>query len=73
VRAFHLAVNRSATWADFDEELLALELQEIQEADFDLLLTGFDPGEVDKLLALEDDEKANAGPPLPESPVSRLG
>jgi len=28
VKAFRLLVNRSATWADFDEELLALELQE---------------------------------------------
>jgi hypothetical protein len=66
-------VNRSVTWADWDEELLALELQEIQEADFDLSLTGFDPGEIDGLLALEDEEKANQAPPLPESPASRLG
>jgi ParB-like chromosome segregation protein Spo0J len=73
VKAFRLMVNRSVTWADWDEELVALELQEIQEADFDLSLTGFYPGEIDGLLALEDDEKANAAPPLPESPVSRLG
>ena len=59
-------VNRSVTWASWDEELLALELQEIQEADFDLSLTGFDPGEIDELLALDDEEKANAAPPLPE-------
>jgi len=32
-------VNRSVSWADWDEELLALELQEIQESDFDLSLT----------------------------------
>src|SRR5690348_4015789 len=73
VKAFRLMVNRSVTWADWDEELLALELQEIQESDFDLTLTGFDPGEIDGLLALEDEEAANAAPPLPESPVSRLG
>lgn len=60
VKAFRLMVNRSVTWAAWDEELLALELQEIQEADFDLSLTGFDPGEIDNLLALEDDEIANA-------------
>jgi hypothetical protein len=66
-------VNRSVTWSDWDEELLALELQKIQEADFDLNLTGFDIGEIDKLLAFDDDEKANAPPPLPESPVSRPG
>src|ERR1700733_16282628 len=66
-------VNRSVTWADWDEELLALELQDIQESDFDLSLTGFNPGEIDKLLALDDEEKANATPPLPESAVSRSG
>ena len=73
VKAFRLMVNRSVTWADWDETLLALELQEIQASDFDLSLTGFDPGEIDGLLALDDDEKANAAPPLPESPVSQLG
>src|ERR1700689_2544540 len=73
VKAFRLMVNRSVTWADWDEELLALELQEIQESDFDLSLTGFDPGEIDKLLTLDDEEKANATPPVPETPVSRPG
>jgi DNA modification methylase len=73
VRAFRLLVNRSVTWADFDEELLALELQELQASDFDLSLTGFDPGEVDDLLLREDEEKANAAPPLPALPVSREG
>ena len=73
VKAFRLMVNRSVTWASWDEELIALELQELKESDFDLDLTGFDPGEIDSLLALEDDERANATPPLPESPVSRPG
>jgi DNA modification methylase len=73
VKAFRLLVNRSATWADFDEELLALELQNLQEGDYDLDFTGFDPGEIDGLLALDDEEKANVAPPLPESPVSRVG
>jgi hypothetical protein len=73
VKAFRLMVNRSVAWADWDETALALELQEIQEADFDLSLTGFEPGEIDGLLALEDDDKANAAPPLPETPISRLG
>jgi len=73
VRAFRLLVNRSVTWADWDEELLAVELQEIQDADFDLSLTGFDAGEIDKLLVLDDEEKANAAPPLPATPVSQVG
>src|SRR6202163_1197336 len=32
VKAFRLMVNRSVTWADWDDELLALELWEIQES-----------------------------------------
>ncbi len=76
VKAFRLMVNlvnRSVTWADWDEELLALELKDIQAADFDLALTGFDGKELDDLLALDDEEEVNAAPPLPESPVSRPG
>jgi hypothetical protein len=53
--------------------LLALELQELNAADFDLTLSGFDPGEIDGLLAIPDEERANATPPLPENPVSRVG
>jgi|HubBroStandDraft_5_1064220.scaffolds.fasta_scaffold89281_6 hypothetical protein len=37
------------SWADWDEELLALELQEIQDMDFDVSLTGFDVHEIDQL------------------------
>jgi hypothetical protein len=44
-------VNRSVTWATWDNELLALELQELSEADFDLSLTGFDDSELAHLLA----------------------
>ena len=74
VKAFRLMVNRSVSWAAWDEELLALELQELNEADFDLSLTGFDTKELDDLLAdPADDAAANAVPPLPADPVSRSG
>ena len=39
VRAFRLMVNRSVTWADWDEELVCLELQDLNAADFDLSLS----------------------------------
>src|SRR5260370_38327790 len=72
VKAFRLMVNRSVTWADWDEELLAIELQELNASEFDLSLTGFDPREIDNLLlSPEDDDKANAAPPLPENPAWR--
>ena len=73
MKAFRLIVNRSVGWASWDEELPALELQELNAADFDLELTGFDPNEIEDLLALPDEEKANEAPPLPDNPVSRTG
>ena len=74
VKAFRLMVNRSVAWADWDEELLTLELQELAASDYDLSLTGFDPKELDDLLLLpDDDDQANTAPPLPANPVSRSG
>lgn len=74
VKAFRLLVNRSATWADWDEELLAVELEEIEELNFDLNLTGFDVSEIEELLASPSDEQAaEAAPPLPEVATARLG
>src|SRR5260370_539436 len=40
VKAFRLMVNRSATWADWAEELLAREVRELQDMTFDLSSTG---------------------------------
>jgi hypothetical protein len=73
VKAFRLMVNRSVAWADWDEELVALELQELNAADFDLELTGFNPKEIDDLLTLPDEEKLDETPAAPENPVSRSG
>src|SRR6202163_3277429 len=42
VKAFRLMVNRSVAWADWDEELLSLELIDLKLLNFDLSLTGFD-------------------------------
>jgi ParB-like chromosome segregation protein Spo0J len=42
VKAFRLMVNRSVSWADWDDELLGLELLDLKGLDFDLTLTGFD-------------------------------
>jgi ParB-like chromosome segregation protein Spo0J len=74
VKAFRLLVNRSVTWADWDDELLALELRELAASNFDLSLTGFDPQELDELLLAADDEvQADSAPPLPDHPISRPG
>ena len=50
VRAFRLMVNRSVSWAEWDEELLGLELLELKELDFDADLTGFN-SDVDRYFA----------------------
>src|ERR1700680_3315091 len=71
VKAFRLMVNRSVTWAAWDDELLALELQELNEAEVYLSLTGFAPKEIDDLLLASDDDQANMLPPVPDNPVSR--
>ena len=46
IKAFRILANKSANWAEWEPDLLKLELQELQELDFDLELTGFDAGEL---------------------------
>jgi len=74
VKGFRLMVNRSATWADFNIELVALELEELKGMKLDLKLTGFTPLEINKCLF---SHRANATedkiPELPREPVTRLG
>jgi len=53
IKAFRLSVNKMAELAEWDDELLHLELDELRELDFDLDLTGFD----DKLRANILDDK----------------
>jgi DNA modification methylase len=70
VKAFRLLVNRSVTWADWDMELLSLELTDLKDLAFDMELTGFDGREIDRML-LARAEKEDVVPDLPENPVSR--
>jgi DNA modification methylase len=75
VKAFRLLVNRSADWANWDDELLTLELLDLKEADIDLAITGFDPAELDDLLFRPESEEASAGviPEIPTQAVTRTG
>lgn len=61
VKAFRLMVNRSVTWADWDEDLLKLELGDLKAMDFDLSLTGFDDTELAAFLAGVSAGGKNAG------------
>jgi hypothetical protein len=58
-RAYVIADNRLALNAGWDEAMLASELRALDDDKFDLSLTGFDGGELDRLLgALEPDQTA---------------
>ena len=75
IKAFRLSVNRVAQEATWDLDLLRLELNELQGMDFDLSLTGFEIGEIGKLMldpagGLTDPD---AIPEPPAVPVSALG
>ena len=54
VRAFRLSVNKVSEFADWDDEMLRVELDELGKDGFDLELTGFSLDEV-RALSLNDE------------------
>jgi len=50
IKAYRIADNRTADLAEWDYDLLPLELGELRSADYDLALLGFDEVELAKLL-----------------------
>ena len=52
-KAYILADNRMALDAGWDEELLAVEMQELQDLGFDLSMTGFSEDELAELFATD--------------------
>lgn len=77
-RAYQLADNRIPLDGVWDEELLALEMQDLRLSEFDLDLTGFESVEVDRLLAELQSEDEGSGledlaPEPPERPVTEAG
>jgi DNA modification methylase len=82
IRAFRILVNKSASWAQWDEELLITEIRALQAESFDVRFSGFDMGELERLLAdvpaastVFEDElvEAEVVPESPANPVTRLG
>lgn len=53
-KAYIIADNRMAMDAGWDEEMLRVEIEALQEMDFDLMLTGFDESELAELFAAND-------------------
>ena len=60
IKAFRLSVNKMAELAQWDEDMLKIELEELSELGFDLELTGFTDEEI---LALGEDELADDDEP----------
>lgn len=79
VKAFRIAVNKSAELAEWDTSLLALEIEDLKDLDFDLELTGFELPELEDILGegagggTEGQTDPDAVPEAQEEPVSRLG
>lgn len=75
-RAYVIADNKLALNAGWDDELLAVELRDLKDSDFDLSLTGFGDDELADLLAealeegLTDEDSV---PEAPETPVTVEG
>jgi DNA modification methylase len=75
-RAYRLADNQLAARASWDPEQLRDELRELEFAGFDLGLIGFDPDQLETILAglgssgLTDPDSV---PEVPEQPVTRPG
>lgn len=63
LNAFRLVANQSANWAEWDDERLKAELDELENLDFDIELTGFDLNEIEKFLKKFD--KKTKAPLIP--------
>lgn len=54
-KAYILADNRMALDAGWDDEILSIEMEELQNAGFNLDLTGFDEKEISDLFAVDEE------------------
>jgi len=79
IKAFRLSVNKSAEWAEWDLDLLLVEVEELKLADFDMGLIGFDDVSLGEMgitiddtdpCGVENDDEVDVPEP-PANPVSR--
>lgn len=71
VKASRIADNRVAQ-SDWDMDALLVEMQQLEEMDFDLGLTGFDQAEIDALFADPPTEGLTDPDDVPEPPVNPI-
>ena len=68
IKAYRIADNQTATIADWDYDLLPLELQELNNMDFNLELLGFDSDKLAQLLASDVEAGLTDEDAVPEPP-----
>jgi DNA modification methylase len=68
-RAYRIADNQTATLSQWDDDRLLQELVALQDADFDLLLTGFSDDELQALLAPAGNDGLGDPDEVPEPPA----
>ena len=80
VKAYRIADNKTGELAEWNYDLLPFEIKDLQDANFDLSLLGFDTDELDKLLNGDADKQVATGetepdavPEAPEVAVSVRG
>jgi DNA modification methylase len=76
VKAYRIADNQTATLAEWDFELLPVELKDLEQADYDLSLLGFDEDELAHLLdgdVAEGLTDPDSVPEPPDDPVTQRG
>jgi len=76
VKAYRIADNQTATLAEWDMDLLPIELKDLQQADYDLSLLGFDEDELAHLLdgdVAEGLTDPDSLPEPPDDPITQRG
>ena len=80
VKAYRIADNKTGEIAEWNYDLLPFEIKDLQDANFDLSILGFDTDELDKLLNGDADKQVATGetepdavPEAPEVAVSVRG
>jgi DNA modification methylase len=75
INAYRIADNRTNEEAEWDLELLKTEIKELELAEFNLDLTGFDEDQLNNMLFEEKQglTDEDAVPEAPEEPITKLG
>jgi len=76
IKAFRISVNQVANLAEWDIDLLKIELEGLDELDFDLDLLGFDDDFLSEMLQDEIGEgltDEDAVPDVPDEPITKRG